>query len=257
MPITTCYSNVLGASVEPNIQKLSHSSLNDVIAITEGDTEIAGSLHSASSSSLQRSSSMPTRQRSIGMRNNTRNRICVQQRQQWNSSTSSQRHQSSTGAAGNTEQSVLRDSEKSGDETLSSASLATGDIKTQAAPLAPPTSPTLHPTSSYMRQLSDAYTLASLIDQHSTDGTRFSLELVEKLPQGLLEAIKTDALSTDTYARILTRQKDLRQGHLPSASFDYCNNDLIWWEGEFVYVCSVHCVVSRPTKINYVCANYA
>ena len=231
MHITRCYSYVLGASVEPNIQKLSHSSLNDVTPITEGDIEIAGSLHSASSSSLQRSASAPTRQRSIGVRNNTRSRICVRQRQQRNGSTSSQRRQSTTGAAGTTDQSVFRDSEKSGDETLSSTSLAIGDSKTQPVPLAPPTSPTHHPTSGYMRQLSDAYTFALLIDQHSTDGTRFSLELVEKLPQGLLEAIKTDALSTDTYARILTRQKDLRQGHLPSASFDYCNNDLIWWEG--------------------------
>ena len=237
----TLWHVTVGASVEPEAQKTSHSSLTDVIPVTEGDT---GSLHSASSSSLHRSASAPTRQRSGG-RNSNRSRICVRprpQQQQRNNSSSSQRHQSNTGALNTTDYLVVRDTENSADENLSSSSLVAGDNKTQLALTAPPTSPTHHPASSFMRQLSDMYVLASLVDQHSTDGSRFSVELVEKLPAELLEAIKSDTLPADTYARILARQKDLRQGHLPTVSLDYGNNDLMWWEGKCVCVCVCVCM---------------
>ena len=224
-----------------------------MIPVTEeGDT---GSVHSASSSSLHRSASAPTRQRSGGVRNSNRSRICVRarpQQQQRNNSSSSQRHQSSAGTLNTTEYLVFKDAENPADETLSSSSLVAGDNKTQLALTAPPTSPTHHPASSFMRQLSDMYVLASLVDQHSTDGSRFSVELVEKLPAELLDAIRSDTLPAETYARILARQKDLRQGHLPNVSLDYGNNDLMWWEGKCQCVCV--CVRVRACVCVYVCA---
>lgn len=234
------YSCVLGVSVELEAQKTSHSSLHDVIPVTEGET---GSLHSASSSSLHRSASAPTRQRSGG----NRSRICVRsrpQQQQRNNSSSSQRYQSSTGTLNTTEHLVFRDAENPADETLSSSSLVASDNKTQLALTAPPTSPTHHPARSFMQQLSDMYVLASLVDQHSTDGSRFSVELVEKLPAELLEAIKSDTLPAETYAQILARQKDLRQGHLPADLQNLVNNDLMWWEGKCVCVCVIYVYLS-------------
>ena len=238
----------LDASVDSNVQKkASHSSLSDVTA-SERDTEVVGSPHSGSSTSLQRSASLPTRQRNSAFQNSNRSRICMRQRpqqQQQRNGTNSLRHQSSTGASSNTEH--TREAEKSSDETLSTESLTAGDNKPQLALTAPPTSPTHHPAISYTR-LTDMYSVAMAIDGHSTDGTRFSVELVEKLPIELLEAIKNGTLPAETYAMILRRQKDLRQGRLPfvpSHSLDYVNNDLMWWEGMCVCVCACACVCVR------------
>ena len=220
---------------------MSHSSLHDITAVAERDDEVVTSLHSASSSSLQRSASVPTRHRDSAFRNSNRSRICVRPRpqQQQRSNSSSQRHQSA-GIPSNTEQS--READKTGDVTLSTASLTANDNKTPA----PPTSPTHHAAGSFMRQLSDMYALSTLIDEHSVDGSRFSVELIEKLPYELLEAIKDGTLSADTYALILRRQKELRQGHLPLLEpSELSNNDLMWWHGQCVCVCVCVCVYVR------------
>lgn len=234
----------LDASDVAHKQRMSHSSLSDMTTAAERDTEVVTSLHSTSSSSLQRSASVPTRS---AFRNSNRSRICVRPRpqtQQRNSG-SSQRHQSVGTPSTAMEQS--REAGKTGGETLSTSSLTASDNKAQPPLAAPPTSPTHHAASNFMRQLSDMYTLSALVDDHSVDGTRFSVELVEKLPFELLEAIKDGTLSGDTYALILRRQKELRQGHLPlleSGMGEYNNNDLMWWHGMCVCI-FVLCVCVR------------
>ena len=175
------------------------------------------------------------------MRNHNRARICVRppRPSQRNASSSSQtQHQTSTSSpsvvtappSSPVDVAVPKDGDGNV-ETVSSASsscLPTDSNKAPVDVVTTPASPTHHP---YTRQLSDMYKYAAAFDDYTTDGARFSIELVEKLPPALCEAIKNRTLPSQTYARIMERQRDLRRGHLPSAEYNYGNNDLYWWEG--------------------------
>jgi len=172
------------------------------------------------------------------VRNHNRARICVRppRSSQRNASSSSQtQHQTSTSspstaAAPPVDIAIPKDSDGNV-ETASNASSSCLPTVSKKAPVdvvTTPASPTHHP---YTRQLSDMYKYAAAFDEYTTDGARFSIELVEKLPPALCEAIESRTLPSQTYARIMERQRDLRRGHLPSAEYSYGNNDLYWWEG--------------------------
>lgn len=183
---------------------------------------------------------MPTQRRS-NVRNNNRARICVRppRSSQRNTSSSSQHHPTSSTSAAATPPSPVDPSTPKGSDNVDATSNTSSSCLNNKAPVdvvTTPASPTHHP---YTRQLSDMYKYAAAFEEFTTDGARFSVELVEKLPPGLCEAIEHRTLPSQTYSRIMERQRDLRRGNLPSAVSNFGNNDLCWWEG--MYASIVQC----------------